>query len=271
MGIRFLKTEAVADLLSRVEEDKDLYIQGTFDGYGLDSPLKSFESSGSVDIQELATMHSPSASDFYEAENSEIVFSAFRNITRYQAADSRMWSYYGLLYSLPYARKRYPNRFTSDIPVDDFASNVDLHFLKSNDSRNLLRNNVLARLWWNARVVNDVDPRTAPEMLRALLVNTDHRAQFIERPTQFSSNAFQAGLLYSLKKYQENPKNIYFDAPRSVKGSAQLATHYNYRHVAAFLNRIGGSVNLNLLKPSEITDLISKDEEIFYSKVANAG
>lgn len=270
MGIRFLKTDAVADLLSQVDQDRDIYIKGSFDGYGLDSPLKSFESSGSVDLQELATIHLPTATDFFEAENSEIVFSAFRSLTRYQAADARMWSYYSLMYALPYARKRYPNRFTSALSVDELTNNVDLHFLKSNDSRNLLRNNILARLWWNARVVNDVDPRSAPEMLRALLINTDHRAQFIERPTQFSTNAFQAGLLYSLKKYKEDSKNIYFDAPRSVKGSTQQSTHYNYRHTASFLNRLGGSVNLNILKPIEIMDLIAKDEETFYSKVAES-
>jgi len=105
-------------------------------------------------------------------------------------------------------------------------------------------------------------------MLRALLINTDHRASFIERPTQFSTNAFQAGLLYSLKKFKEDNKNIYFDAPRSTKGAAKEVTHYNYRAALAFLNRLGGTVNLNLLKPTEIMDLIAKDEDVFYSAAA---
>ena len=268
MGIYFLKSEAIAGLYSTIEADKDLYLKESFSEYGLGSPLKSFESSGSVNTQELSTIHLPTQDDFYEAENSEIVFSAFRDITRYQAADSRMWSYYSLMYGLPYARKRYPAKFKADTSLEELFNCVDMHFLKSNDSRNLLRNNILARLWWNARVVNDVDPRTAPEMLRALLINTDHRASFIERPTQFSTNAFQAGLLYSLKKFKEDNKNIYFDAPRSTKGAAKEVTHYNYRAALAFLNRLGGTVNLNLLKPTEIMDLIANDEDSFYSASA---
>jgi len=206
MAIRFLKSETISELLSHIEDDRDLYINGSFSGYGLDSPLKSFESEGTINIQELATLLLPTSDDFFEAENSEIVFGAFRDITRYQAADSRMWGYYSLMFGLPYVRKRYQAKFQSATSIDDLTNAVDMHFLKPNNSRNLLRNNILARLWWNARVVNDIDPRTAPEMLRALLINTDHRAQFMERPTQFSTNAFQAGLLYSLKKYKENTK-----------------------------------------------------------------
>ena len=194
-------------LLFHVEDDKDRYIKGSFSGYDLDSPLNSFESAGAVNIQELATLLLPSADNFFEPENSEIVFGAFRDLTRYQAADSRMWAYYSLMYGLPFVRKRYPAKFHASSNIEDLTEAVDMHFLKPNNSRNLIRNNILARLWWNARVVNDIDPRVAPEMLRALLINTDHRAQFMERPTQFSTNAFQAGLMYSLKKYKENNKN----------------------------------------------------------------
>jgi len=267
MSIRFLKSETIAELLSYVEDDQNLYIKGSFASYGLDSPLKSFESIGAVNVQELSTLLLPSSDDFFEPENSEIVFGAFRDITRYQAADSRMWAYYSLMYGLPYVRKRYQSKFQTTTSIEDLTKAVDMHFLQPNNSRNLMRNNILGRLWWNARVVNDIDTRTAPELLRALLINTDHRAQFMERPTQFSTNAFQAGLMYSLKKYKENNKNIYFDAPRSTKGAAQLVTHYNYRAAAAFLNRLGGTVNLNLLKPPEIMDLITKNEESFYSRV----
>jgi len=268
MAIRFLKSETIAQLLFHVEDDKDRYIKGSFSGYDLDSPLNSFESAGAVNIQELATLLLPSADNFFEPENSEIVFGAFRDLTRYQAADSRMWAYYSLMYGLPFARKRYSAKFQSTSSIEDLSEAVDMHFLKPNNSRNLIRNNILARLWWNARVVNDIDSRTAPEMLRALLINTDHRAQFMERPTQFSTNAFQAGLMYSLKKYKENNKNIYFDAPRSVKGAMKTVTHYNYRATAAFLNRLGGTVNLNLLKPTEIMDLVARDEESFYARAA---
>jgi hypothetical protein len=267
MTIRFLKSETIADLLSHVEDDREIYIKGSFATNDLDSSLKSFESSGAVNIQQLATLILPTNKDFYEAENSEIVFGAFRDITRYQAADIRMWAYYSLTYGLPYARKRYPAKFVTNTSAEDFASSIDSHFFKPNNSRNLIRNNVLARLWWNARVVNDINTSTAPEMLRALLIHTDHRAQFMERPTQFSTNAFQAGLMYSLKKFKENNKNIYFDAPRSEQGANEMVTHYNYRACAAFLNRLGGTVNLNLLSASEIVELIAKDEESFYLRV----
>ena len=264
MGIRFLKSKAVANLIENIDQNIDRYHSGDFSDYGLDESEYSFESLGIVNVQQLTTLLVPTNLDNFEAENSEIVFGAFKDITRYQAADPRMWAYYCHMYALPYARARYPKRFSKEVSKDIFVQAVNAHFISGSQNRNLLRNNLLARLWWNSRVVNDVDQKNAPDLLRVLLINTDHRAAFVERPTQFSTNAFQAALLYSMKKFKENSKHAYFDAPRGSREAIKNTSHYNYRTTVTFLNRVGGSINLNLLKPMEIMDLISKDEERFY-------
>lgn len=263
MGIRFLKSKAVSNLSENAESNIDRYTHGDFTDYGLDEFDFSFEASGTINVQQLSTLLLPTTDENFEAENSEIVFGAFRDLTRYQAADPRMWAYYCHMYALFYARARYPKRFSKDVSKDIFITSVNAHFISGSQNRNLLRNNLLARLWWNSRIVNDIDQKNAPELLRVLLINTDHRAAFMERPSQFSTNSFQAALLYSLKKFKENNKHSYFDAPRGSKEAVKNTSHYNYRTAAAFLNRIGGSINLNLLNHSEIIDLITKDEERF--------
>jgi hypothetical protein len=264
MGIKFLKTSAVTSLNENIELNFDRYSSGSFLDYGLDDPTFSFESSsGVVNEQQLATLLLPVKEENFEAENSEIVFGAFSDITRYQAADPRMWAYYCHMFAIPYARARYPKRFSTDTSKEMFLASINAHFISGSQNRNLLRNNLLARLWWNARIVTDVDEKNSPELLRVLLINTDHRASFVERPTQFSTNAFKAALLYSHKKFKESQNNKYFDAPRSSKEDKKNTSHYNYRSTAAFLNRIGGSLNLNLLSHDEIMDLIANDEDKF--------
>jgi hypothetical protein len=264
MPVKFFKTESLNALLSQISENLESYQNGDFTNNGFDDPQHSFESLGDVNIAELETLQIPTALDNFEAENSEIVFGAFREITRYQATDVRMWTYYVHLFALEYARARYKKIVSSDESVALTA--IRNHVFASNESRYLRRNNALARLWWNQRLVLDVDPYNTPELLRVLLINTDHRATLIERPTGFASNAFCAKLLYSLEKYRETPRHQYFDAPRQRSGAEASVTHYNYRHANKLLNRLGGATNLAFLKPEEIVEMIRRDESNFNDK-----
>lgn len=265
MGIYFLKEEAFSNLITNIAENKDIYLAGEFSTSDFTKSEISFESKGTLDPEVLKTLQEPFDNKNYELENSVIVFRAFREITRYQASDPRMWSFYCHTFATKYARARYAKKFNNEVDLSQLIGSVRMHFFGGNQSRELLRNNLLARLWWNYRLVMDVDENLAEDLLKVLLVNSDHRNSFVERPTQFSTNAVKARLLYSFDKYKNDPSDIYFEAPRGSKDEQTISNHYNYRAAARFLNLLGGTINLNLLSCDEIIDLMFEDEMKFYS------
>jgi hypothetical protein len=270
MAIYFLKEETVEKMIADISINRDLYMNDGFELGRLSSLELAFESKGKVNLDVLTSIQVPTESASFEVENSKIVFSAFEEITRYQASDIRMWAFYCHLYATKYARARYPKKFNNENNLGDFINSARMHFLGGSQSRELLRNNLLARLWWNYRLVKDVDEDSADELLRVLLVNSDHRNSFVERPTQFSSNSIKAALMFSCFKYKKDAKNIYFDAPRGSKEEIKSITHYNYRAAARYLNLLGGTINLNLLSTDEIMELIFKDEMKFQQKMAQS-
>jgi len=259
MEIRFLKTQTIASLTKQITSNLELYKSGSFEHLDLGSAENSFQSStGSVNVQDLEALMIPDDTGDYEAENSWRVFSAFPCLSRYEAADPRLWTYYCHLSALDYTRKRYSSKFgvTDEATL---AKNIHKHYFAVNNSRELLRNNSLARLWWNCRIATDVDPEKAYEILEVLLINTDFRAQHVERPLQFSTNAFKGLIKFARQKYIANRDDLYFIAPRNA-GDQNRCKHYNYRHASLFLNRLGGWVNLSILSVDDIAGLICEDE-----------
>jgi len=268
MSIRYLRTTSLKELVELIPQNLEKYASEGFGGYGLDSDTWSFESKSSdVNIAELKTLILPKNDNFFEAENSEIVFGAFSSLTRYQAADPRLWSYYTHLDGLEYVRARYPKRFDLSDKVT-LAKSIQSHVFAASQSRYLMRNNALARLWWNARVAFDVSSKNASDILKVLTLNTDFRATIIERPTQSTSNAYKAAILYSVDKYSQDEHSSYFIAPRSGSASSSKVTHYNYRHVLKLLNCLGGSLNFSYLNPQEIIEYIKKDEDEFLNNLS---
>ncbi len=268
MSIRYLRTTSLKELIELIPQNLEKYTSGGFDGYGLDSDSWSFESKSSdVNIAELKTLISPRKDNFFEAENSEIVFGAFSSLTRYQAADPRLWSYYTHLEGLEFVRARYPKKFDITDKVT-LAKSIQSHVFAASQARYLMRDNALARLWWNARVAFDVDVKNASNILKVLTLNTDFRANIIERPTQSSSNAYKAVILYSVEKYSQDENSSYFIAPRARDSSSSVVTHYHYRHVLKLLNRLGGSLNFSYLNPQEIIEYIKKDEDEFLNNLS---
>jgi len=267
MAIYFLKEETVEKMITDISLNRERYMNDGFELGHLSNLELSFESKGRVNLDVLSSIQVPAENASFEIENSQIIYSAFEEVTRYQASDIRMWAFYCHLYATKYARARYPKKFNNEINLGDFTNSARMHFLGGSQSRELLRNNLLARLWWNYRLVKDVNEDLASDLLKVLLVNSDHRNSFVERPTQFSSNSIKAALMFSRYKYKEDVKNIYFDAPRGSKEEIKNITHYNYRSTARYLNLLGGTINLNLLSTDEIMKLIFEDEMKFQQKM----
>jgi hypothetical protein len=264
--IRFLKAATVFKLVEDIPANTQHYLDADFKDLGLNLDSLSFASNSSdCDFKILKKLLIPTAANNFEAENSEIVFNAFKGITRYQGADPRLWTYFCHTTEVAqYILARHRSKFDPSDIVKTHKS-IETHFIAAGQTRFLVRNNPLARLWWNYKVVSSVDDKNASEMLRVLLIDTDFRATHMERPTQFSSNAFKASLSFALLKYKESKEHIFFNAPRSGKLAGHV-NHYNYRDVAKLLNRLGGYMNLSFVSVPKIVESIIRDEENFYSR-----
>jgi hypothetical protein len=265
MELRFLKTSAVSTLVHDISSNVLRYQQNGFDDLDLFSSNYSFQSaSGLFNAQELESLVIPDSHSDYEADNSYKVFNAFPNLSRYEATDPRLWTFYCHNYALDYTRARYAKKLQKEDSLG-ISNEIYKHFFANNNNRDLIRNNSLARLWWNYKIAQDADASNAQEMLKVLLVNTDFRASIVERTSLFSSNSFKALLQFAYKKFKNDPKDIYFSAPRGSGGLDEV-NHYNYRHAAKFLNRLGGWVNLSIVEVEEIVELMSQDEMAFNNK-----
>ena len=261
MFARFFKTQELSNLHKNIGNNLVNYKSGSFLDFCLDSDELSFEvRSIDTDLSKLEHLKLPSDKSLFEVENSEIVYSAFHKLNRYQAIDPRFWTYYCHLdSSLNYARARYRNKFQSDDVslIEAIRQHV---FAPLSGPRMLFRNNALGRLWWNYRIALDVDPINPRSILDVFLAHTDFRASIIERSNVFSNNSFRASLLFAKAKYLENKNHTYFIRPRNKDGASE---YYHYGDVGKFLNRLGGTQNLAYLTPDKILDLIVANEKNF--------
>lgn len=261
MFARFFKTQELARLYENIGEYLLIYKSGSFQDFGFDSDDLSFEvESVDVDISKLVNLKKPDRSSLFEVENSEIVYSAFYKLNRYQAIDPRFWTYYCHVdAALDYSRARYDKKFDSD--NESLISAVRQHiFAPMSGPRMLFRNNALGRLWWNYRVALDFDASKPETILDVFMAHTDFRASIIERTSLFSNNSFKASLLFAKEKYLEDKNHNYFIRPRNKD---VVSSHYHYGEVGKFLNRLGGNRNLAYLSPEKIFELIVADEKKF--------
>lgn len=265
MELRFLKTSAVSTLIHDISNNILRYQQNGFDDLDLFSSNHSFQSAGGlINAQELESLMIPDSNSDYEVENSHRVFNAFPNLSRYEATDPRLWTFYCHSYALDYTRARYERKLQNEDSLG-ISKEIYKHFFANNNNRDLIRNNSLARLWWNYKIAQDADPSNAQEVLKVLLINTDFRASIVERTTLFSANSAKALLQFGYSKFRNDPKDIYFSAARGT-GGLENSKHYNYRHAAKFLNRLGGWVNLSILEVEEIVEMIRQDELAFSNR-----
>ena len=262
MELRFLKTAAIGELVRAIPENLKRYTEGDFADLELDAAFWSFQSrDGCVNLQDLESLLLPDENSNYEVENSVRVFEAFPKLSRYEAADVRLWTFYNHATALDYTRARYGKKVEGkDLPEQ--CKEIEKHFFASSSARDLVRNGSLSRLWWNARVCFDASPKNGHELLRVLLINTDFRASHMERTSEFATNAFKASMLFALEKFKADPSDLYFIAPRSSQKLSDC-THYNYRHALKFLNRVGGWLNLSLFSAEQLVDMLKNDEEKF--------
>lgn len=238
MKARLLKAVALDQLRSSIAENLEKYRSGSFDYLEAD-PAFWFEHDVEVDLEALKNLKAPSGGSQYEVENCELVYSALKALSPYDARDERFWVYLSHTVLLDHARRRWV------IPSDDAAAvaHIAKHWF-ARDKRQVERDQVGSRLWWMGHLcarVDGIDPELA---LRAFLFRSDVRANLIERPTVSQSvNLFSA----IIKRLSQ-----------SFSGKQELFRRQAFRDLMMAVNSVGGYRLLDCLAPTEVEGLLDK-------------
>jgi len=265
MNARYLKISAINELAKKVPQNLDRYFGAGFDHQELSSTLQSNASELiKVNTELLDTLKADDSNTNYEAYNSITVFKAIEGISRFQANDPGLWTYLSHTVGQKFLAARYKKKFDSCKTPTEQTAVVRQHFFCNRSSRDIRRNQGLARLWWGGALMSDFKSISAIEAADAVLTNSDIRASILERPNFTLNNGFESAVAFLVKKKKENPDSNFFTRNNPKTGK----THFCYRQMCKEINILGGHKNLQMLTVEEITEWLSM-REAEYSKDSN--
>lgn len=236
MKARLLKSACLDQLRRSITANLELY-RGPGFGYLEADPTFWFEHDVEVDLDALVALKAPSGGSQYEVENCELVYSALKSLSPYDARDERFWVYLSHTVMLDHARRRWP------IPSDDEAavSHIAKHWF-ARDKRQVERDHVGSRLWWMGHLCSRVDGLDPELALRTFLFKSDVRANLIERPTASQSVNLFSAIIRRLSL--------------SFTGKQLLFERKTFRDLMQAVNSVGGYRLLDCLAAAEVEGLL---------------
>lgn len=234
---RFLRYSTLEELRNQVSSNLDAYRSGDFKHVQVDGAWW-FEHPVSIDEGKLACLLPPDGQDLHEPENCELLYSALKALSPYEARDERLWSYLTHTSLLTYTRARWP------IPADDEAAvaHVQKHFF-ARDKRQIERDNAASRLWWMAHLCARVPNLSLSDALQAFLFRSDVRANIIERPTSSQSTELFGAIIGRLSQ--------------SFAGDKRLFERSMFRKFMREINSVGGFKLLDCMSAQQVDTTLS--------------
>jgi hypothetical protein len=202
--MRYFKEATLDKLRASVEKNLALYRNGEFSDFVVPVDEVSRPLAGEFDEDVLRNLNSPTHDELFDAENSLLLFDAFKLLTPLQAREERIWAYECHTRCLDYVRNRWP------IPENDerAVKHIQTHFFAPT-LRAIERDNGLSRLWWMGMIASRAEGITRENALKILMFRTDVRANLIERPTTSAGiNVFSA-VLKKLKESYDGKRILY--------------------------------------------------------------
>jgi hypothetical protein len=239
-NLKFLKESSLNRLqanitanLSQYQKESpwlDAYFSGS--NYCLDSNLQT--------AQALTLKIPDSKKDFFDLENTRIVYSALRHLTPVQASDPRLWTYLTHVSHWDYMRKRWPAE--QYVEGDKFKENIQTRYLFMSDRSRALTRNGLARLWWYGYCSYDETRADPFELTGVLLKNLDVTQSILERA--FSRNGKVTKAMLGALLDRELSGNPFY-------------VREKVREVAKYLVQVGGVIIIDALNEPELRTLVT--------------
>ena len=237
MKARFLKTSKMRELSSKIQDNIELYRNGSFDFISKD-PEYYFESETEI-LEDYLFNVTCSDNDLNEVDSCIKVYFGIGQISEYLARDERLWVYLTHTIMLNYSRKRWP------IPtdLDKAVKHIRAHFFCFG-ARGIERNNAVSRLWWMASLCNRCADMPLKDSLACFLLQSDVRANIIERPTTSQNVQIFNAILQRLHTSMYADKTLY--------------KRKNFRLFMKNLNLQGGVRLLAALPNSKIQEILDE-------------
>ena len=176
------------------------------------------------------------------------VYRALSDLRPREAADERFWAH--LCHGdggSHYVRERWLTNRPED--QEHAARQVRNHFF-AKDSRALIRDNALSRLWWLGYIAQEVAPDDPLLFLNVLLHKQDIRSALIERPfLSMNHDVLRAIYAVMLEHWNQDRQN------------SKLFVRDVFRDWMVRLNRRGGVVLLDAI-PSNALDKLLREEAV---------
>lgn len=170
----------------------------------------------------------PEKNNFFEYENAVKLFQVYKNISRTQATDTRIWTYLAHVTYWKYMKTRWP------IPENESEKKVVNHilqhwYMKSSDSKSISRHG-LASLWWGAFITYDKNREDPFELTKEFFSKQDYKRIILEENISFYKPLVQAILEYVIEnsgifeKYGEDKRRFLAEKLNFITGYKILSS-----------------------------------------------
>lgn len=244
MAFKYFSDDFVSVLKASIPRHMEWYKKSEFPDFILGDANKLGGVKTAALPFDLPVLDPSSGSPSHDAANVRIVFSSLKQLTRDQASDERLWSYMTHVHNWGYMQKRWSVEHTSSKDPVEFV-NVR-YFIKTKNSRWLIRNG-MSRLWWFGNLTySDADQWILTDILLEL---QDIQQTLLERSYGRNRNV----LLSTLRVIAENRdalearfKNEYGDLKKG------------YQRMGIDVGLLGGTSLLDAMPESQIERSIKR-------------
>jgi len=169
----------------------------------------------------------PDSKDNYDFENSQKVFTAFKEMNPVQATDTRIWTYLSHVTFWDYMRRRYSVEEKEESKRSSFI--LQHWFIESVSATNLTRHGI-SLLWWGAYLTHDENRPNPFELTRELFSDLDYMRTLITSTEGRNRNFLHAILEYiicnqnAFSKYKEDKVRFVMRKLNCMAGYRVLCT-----------------------------------------------
>jgi len=248
MKLYIMKREALELLKSNLPQEYAKYYTESDNGwikelYG-DNPFEEFTDISEFTLANLGIGLKPGEIDL---ENCKIIYKNLQFLSESQASDERVWA--GLSHTVfyNYMRKRwgYGSGKTPKEAKRE-AGEIKTRFFYSSSGRSGFYRNTLAKCWWVGHNLYDSNNIKNPFEKLDIIGSSDINSKINEffHNFSFSSNpVIMSAIVESLRHYRQENK--------------YLSVRNHIRPALTKLNAVGGSMVLDCVEPSRITEIFT--------------
>ncbi len=173
-----------------------------------------------------------------------LVFQSMSDLTPQQAVDERLWVYLSHFECADYVAARWLRKRPTD--AEKAAVRVRNHFF-ARDTRAVIRDHGLSRLWWLGKIAHDVRPADPGLFLEVVLHRQDVRSALLERPSvSMNIPVLQLIFMVMLEHWE---------------GERALFRRKTFRAWMMTLNRQGGFVLLDAVPEDALLRLLRTEAD----------